>query len=745
MKNLLLSYFFLWLSTISWAQDQPKIDSLQSLLGQRMADTSRVKLLNELFMEYLFVDTQQAKEVVNEALSLSKKSKYKKGEANALNRMGIYFYVTGEYPQALAYYDSALTLFEETKNLLGQCKVMNNIGVIYDIQGKSDEAMKIYRKTTVLNHSLNDQSGIATAANNIANIFLYRGAYDSAMAYFRQGLEIREAIQENTTLGDSYYNIGFTHHLQGNYEAAIENFFKSLEIYEKQGLQWNIATAYQGLSSTFLDYQKLDKAGEFAGKALTIMESLDNKQGLADAYENLGMVAHRAGNEEKALEYYKKTLNINTELGDERGNILTHQNIGELFQEQGHYEQALDEYGQALEICLELGDKKNEASIYVHQGSLWFETKQYQKAYDFFSKAAALSGEIGSKVDEQEATRGLYEAAMKLGKYDEAYAYNQQYMALKDSLFNQKTLQKLNELENKYQNEKKEQEIVLLTVEKELQQAEIRQKSTVINIIIIVFVLILALGILLFRYYQQKARAKALLAEKDAEIKRKKIEELEKNQKLMAMDAMIGGQEEERKRIAKELHDGLGGLLSTVQLHFSSIQPKNMPAQDGNGLQKAATLLNDACGEVRRIAHNMMPGALIKLGLVPALQDICDAMNQSGIQADLQVFNVGQRLDEQVEISVYRIIQELLSNIRKHAKAREVIIQLSQSEDTLSVTVEDDGVGFNVTQVRAGGGIGLKSIESRVKYLNGSLDLDARTGEGTTVNLEIPLKKAVAI
>ena len=744
--KLLLGYFFLWLSLHLNAQTQQKTDSLHALLTQSTVDTVKVKLLNELFMEYLFVDVQRAKEIATEALSLSKAAKFKAGQADALNRMGIYAYVTGDYKQALAYYDSALTLFKAIENLSGQSKTMNNIAVIYDIQGKSDEALEIYKQTTVLNNTLNDQSGMGTASNNIGNIFLYRGAYDSAMLYFRKGLEIRKEIQEKTTLGDSYYNIGYTYHLQGNYEAAIAHYFQSLEIYEAQGLQWNIATAYQGLATTFLDYQKYDKAREFTEKGLVIMESLADKRGIASAYENLGTLASHEGDADKALAYYQQSLALKTGLEDHRGSISTYINMGQVYNQQGDYSKAMDQYEKGLEISRQVNDMKQEAGIYIHQGNLWLDIKKYQEAYRVFKNAQSLAEEIGSRVEQQNAVRGLYEAAMKLGKYEEAYDFNQQYITLKDSLFNQKTLQQLDELEAKYQNEKKEKEIALLMVEKELQQAEISQKSTVINIIIIVFVLMLALGIVLFRYHQQKTMTKALIAEKDAEINRKKIEDLEKNQKLLAMDAMIGGQEEERKRIAKELHDGLGGLLSTVQLHFSTTQQKVGPTtQEVNGLHKAAHLLDEACSEVRRIAHNMMPGALMKLGLIPALQDICDAMSQAGIPTELQVFHMEDRLNEQVEISVYRIIQESLNNIRKHAQAREVIIQLSQADNMLSITVEDDGKGFHVNQARAKGGIGLRSIESRVKYLNGTLDIDSETGEGTTVNIEVPLKKVVQV
>ena len=201
---------------------------------------------------------------------------------------------------------------------------------------------------------------------------------------------------------------------------------------------------------------------------------------------------------------------------------------------------------------------------------------------------------------------------------------------------------------------------------------------------------------------------------------------------------MITGQEEERKRIAKDLHDGLGGLLATVKLQFGALQKEMQKISELNVYKKTNNLIDDACVEVRKIAHNMMPDALMKLGLYDAVKDMAENINENN-KINIRVNNIGfeKRLDETKEVMLYRIIQELLNNILKHAEAKNIIIQFSQHENELTLTVEDDGKGFDVETAINKGGLGLKSIRSRVDYLKGKLEVDSEMGVGSTTTVRV--------
>jgi signal transduction histidine kinase len=236
-------------------------------------------------------------------------------------------------------------------------------------------------------------------------------------------------------------------------------------------------------------------------------------------------------------------------------------------------------------------------------------------------------------------------------------------------------------------------------------------------------------------------KSKEIVAKMNEEINHQKIIELEKNQKLYAMDAMITGQDVERKRIAQDLHDGLGALLSTVQMHFSSIENEMKKLYELNIYNTANKLLDEACQEVRKIAHNMMPGTLLKFGLVPALQDMCNKINSTQkLQVDLHAFNMeDERMSEQVEMTVYRLVQEGLNNVVKHSSAGKATVQVLKDKEEMHVTIEDDGVGFVVQDAFEKKGMGMRNLDARVKYLNGRLDIQSEPGKGTSIVIDIPL------
>ena len=220
---------------------------------------------------------------------------------------------------------------------------------------------------------------------------------------------------------------------------------------------------------------------------------------------------------------------------------------------------------------------------------------------------------------------------------------------------------------------------------------------------------------------------------------RKRIIMHENEKQLLALNSILKGQEEERSRMAKDLHDGVGGMLSGIKLNLSSMKG-NMIIQekDAQLFNKSITQLDNAIAEMRRVAHNMMPEALIKFGLSEAIQDYCDGINESHTVV-MKFTAIGQSgpLEKSIEVILYRIVQELSNNAIKHAEAKNIFIQLSQHPKGLSLVVEDDGKGFDTHQITKGAG--LQNVQSRVDYLKGHFTIESETGKGTSVNVDIPL------
>jgi two-component system NarL family sensor kinase len=226
----------------------------------------------------------------------------------------------------------------------------------------------------------------------------------------------------------------------------------------------------------------------------------------------------------------------------------------------------------------------------------------------------------------------------------------------------------------------------------------------------------------------------------DALLQQQRITELEKERQLLAARAVLQGQVEERTRLSKDLHDGLGSLLSSTKYSFSNMQ-ENLVISPASvaAFERSMSMLDRSITELRSIAHNMMPEALVRFGLDTALKDFCNSVDQSGaIQLTYQSFEIDESsIPPLTAGAVYRMIQELVNNVLKHADATTALVQLFRKGNALSITVEDNGRGFDPDLLSFSDGTGLLNLKNRVAYLNGTLDIQTSPGKGTSVNIEI--------
>jgi signal transduction histidine kinase len=239
-----------------------------------------------------------------------------------------------------------------------------------------------------------------------------------------------------------------------------------------------------------------------------------------------------------------------------------------------------------------------------------------------------------------------------------------------------------------------------------------------------------------------KLRENRKIANQKAIIQQQKITSLEKEKKILSMSSMIDGQESERIRIAKDLHDGLGGLLNSVRTQMGRIEKEVTKLTELDLYSQTNRMMAEASAEVRRISQNLMPSVLRLEGLQGAIEDLCHRLESvHGLKVDLHMQLEGMTLDETQETFLFRIVQELTNNIVKHAHAHEVMLQAIRYEDHLNLIIEDDGVGFDTSILDRKSGIGVRSVQSRVDFLNGSLDLVSSPSTGTSISINIPLNK----
>ena len=294
----------------------------------------------------------------------------------------------------------------------------------------------------------------------------------------------------------------------------------------------------------------------------------------------------------------------------------------------------------------------------------------------------------------------------------------------------------LNEFEVKYQTQKKDKQILI-------QQTKIiegqRQKRNlwIGGITILFFGSIF--GFLLYKNTKRKQQ----IAEQEREIEIQKKEKILKDQELTTIDAMIEGQEKERQRLASDLHDSVGATLSAARLQFEHLCKHKGTGSLKNEeelFDKTGNLLEEAYQEIRSMAHLKNSGVIATKGLLPAVQKLArNASNTNGLQIYVEDFGLTQKIEGSLEISIFRVIQELVTNIIKHAQATEATISITQHDDMLSIIIEDNGKGFDVRKSKSKNGMGLSSIEKRIEHLEGNFEVDSTPEKGTNILIDIPI------
>lgn len=392
-------------------------------------------------------------------------------------------------------------------------------------------------------------------------------------------------------------------------------------------------------------------------------------------------------------------------------------------------EEALNYMRKAMAIPIEL-EPYYQLNVLLNLGSTYLALRDFKKAEKVLLEG--LHGAVKMNIREwaMSANERLAELYAAIGKYDLAYQHHVDFYNARDSSYSQSVTVNINQLEAKYRVAQKDKQIA----EKELQIS--RQESSIKkqNYLLIAFALgTLAITILLISIYRiNKHRRRA--QQKQIRILEQKQKILEQEQKIGQLHAMMNGEEKERTRLAQELHDGIGGMLAVIKMNINKVKKLHPELLEIRPLNEVMSMVSETAAQVRKTAHNMMPDALQRNSLAEALFLYCDTISaDSHLQIDLQFNGDFDELDKRIELILYRIIQELLQNIIKHADATQAIIQFIQYNGKLSITVEDNGAGFDVEGTRTG--LGLQNMRLRVQALGGSIQIQSTINRGTTIYL----------
>ena len=599
-----------------------------------------------------------------------------------------------------------------------------------------DSAITVYLEAADIAKTIDYKLGYGRALQYTGIVFSDQGQFDFANEYYYKSIAVFKTIPYPAGVGATYVNIGNTFQNMANYSKAIENYLEGIKIFEDIGdtNRWIVAT--NNLGTIFSDLHRFDKSVEYYDASLKLSRQVGDSLTVGSCYINLGVIEHRQGNNKKAQKYFEQTRVLAEDIGDE---YLLHQaydNLSRMDVEFGNFEESLKKAKRGLYYANTLGAPGLISMSEANVGISFLYLNVLDSAQIYLDQAIKLATENNAQETLIKAYQWMSELQEKKENTSEALTWYKKYAAAENETRGENQQRIINGLQIEYETEKKDSKLSEQALTIERNDALLAKRNSFIFGLIGAFLSAVLIIILI-----QRTRGKTkIISEQKASIQKEKIEQLKKDQQVIALKSVLEGQEQERARIARDLHDGLGGLLSTAKMRFSKIQSTNKDLKQSKDFEKAIQILDDTSVEARKISHNLMPPALVKFGLVDALRDFFDSISSTKtLHIDFQVHGLSNRLSKNLEIMIYRIFQELINNIIKHAQAKEVIVQIVCNNDILYLTVEDDGQGFDIKKTDTFGA-GLNNIKSRIDSLNGHLDIDSEIGVGTTFSIELPMK-----
>ncbi|MFD1064039.1 ATP-binding protein [Winogradskyella litorisediminis] len=546
----------------------------------------------------------------------------------------------------------------------------------------------------------------AKALFKIAKSYENLNKEDIALKYYKEALEIEKALRNFEKVTEINLEIYLLLNSQNSLNSEKDNYLEEVHKYARSKKLNKWLASYYANYGVKLYEKKFDKnlkhrkdsiktyadsSKYFFEKALVLALKIDSIQMQTNLNINLASTFSRKYNDqdsaialyEKALNiYYSDTINnknINTEF-----NILN--NLGNAYRRKKDYQNALKFYNKAESFKLPKLDRKSKKILFSNIDATYYYMNDWQNAYDYLYKYDSIKNIINLK--EQNAS--------------------------------------IIDIEEKYNNEK------LRADNLELEAEDAKKRTLLLSALgFIIF------GSIVFLLIQKNTKKKQKLAEQEKEIQTQKLATVLKEQELNAIDAMIEGQEKERQRIANDLHDDLGGLMATVKLHFNALKDKKSPEL----FNKTNSLIDEAYNKVRSVAHAKNSGVIAKHGLLKSIKEMASKISISN-KLNIEVIDYGldNRLENSLELTIFRITQELVSNAIKHAEASEITIHLTNHEDSINLMVEDNGKGFDTSQItKTAKGMGIGSIDKRVEHLDGKMTIESEKNKGTTVIIDIPL------
>ncbi|RZM27236.1 MAG: hypothetical protein EOO88_14120 [Pedobacter sp.] len=691
-------------------------------------------------------------------------------------------------PVLLLFTGTAYSQQDNQIDKLLDAKTMRAKAVVYS---NAKLSSKISDSIIVLSKLHNKPLAEATAWNIKGIVMSFIGTPDSALHYFEIMEKLGVKTGDKKTIAKAKQNKNLPLSKAGKYAAAFATCLDALKIYEELDYKEAQAGCLGDMGNIMIRSEKPEEGIRYLNQAVSIAEQINDESLKPNFYNSLA-VAYMATNQlQQAKDTYLKALPLAIKFKRVNNQISINLNLGDnAWLLTKDPEQVMPYFLKAEKLAIEYGDEVKLSSIYLNTAIMLEKAEDIKKALEYGVKSRVLALKSQDIYNQEQVNILLARLAKASGNYQMAY----EALDLKDSLsrliYDKEAAENMNELQTKYETEKKqnsitllarqnqiqnlqlskknlllglndlelakqmlqinnqrlslreqqgalkekqleatarEQRIRLLDSENQLQKLQLMERNIIIGVTIGLFILMILIALLIYNRYKLRQEGK---------LHSERIRQQEQ-----AASAVINAEESERNRIAGELHDGLGQLFSAVKMNLSGISD-HLQFKDEHSKEmfhKTLDMVDESCREVRVISHQMAPNVLLKSGLSAAIRDFISKIDARKLKINLETFGLQERLSQNTEAVLYRVVQESVNNVIKHSGASSLDIQLTKDEEGINAMIEDNGKGFDTQGNNHNAGMGMKNIRSRVDYLKGTVDFSSEPGRGTLVAIHIPL------
>ena len=565
--------------------------------------------------------------------------------------------------------------------------------------------------------------------NRLAEYELSINNFTSALSLFNT----KNDKEWSNAFAKTQIAFGYLYHQQGDLATALSMYLSAEEISARNKEYATLREVVSKIGDCYLMLNQFDDVGIYARKNLKIIENLTTPFDIASVYIDYGNWLNEINKYEEGLIYYNKAGQL-LEKANNPGLYHTwYYNFAFLLSRKDKYAESLVYYEKAYNAALKSGVIFDQIDARYKMGLMNYYLKNYKEASLILTDALDKANRIKSFLLQRNILDALSYLESDRKNYHEAYKWLNKYIDAADSVSSDKARKQMNFVNAKYKAKERAFEIEKLETEKIVQNVKIQRRNAVVFALSGILLVSLIAGFALIRNFKITRE----ISKQKEKIQAQRILQLEQERQIIALNSTLQGEETERSRLARDLHDGLGGLLSGIKLTLMNMKGNAIITREVmDQYDHALGLLDTSIKELRHVAHNMMPETLFRFGLHQTLSDFCEGVGNKGLNVIFAFYGTEKRYDEKLEIASYRIVQELVNNAMKHSGASEITVQLVCEEERLSITVQDNGKGMDVNSAEQSTGKGLANIRARVSSFGGHFDVSSEHGEGTEAIIE---------